>query len=170
MHSVHILHIVPCILCILCIFWMEKSFAGFSLFIATTAWSPITGPSCSRTTAYNHHHRLLIYRRKLRESQLFLDTWQRILSLYYPLEQEEGVTVWRTLESHTKLVLVHGVRRLLWIGTELARLKWKNKLEYAKYAKYAEYDLVFYGRCILPALKHRHSCGIACQCLSLYGF
>jgi hypothetical protein len=32
---------------------MKKSFAGFSLFIATTAWSPIPGPSRSRTTTYN---------------------------------------------------------------------------------------------------------------------
>ena len=197
MHILHIFLHIQCIfvcifICIFCIFYRcivrifcilyttycaycaysgsKKPFSGFSLFIATTAWSPIPGPSCSRTTTYNHHRRLLIYRRKLRESLLHLDAWQRVLSLQHPLEQEEGVPVWRTLESHTKLVLVHGIRRLFWIGTELARLKWKNKLEYAKYAKYAEYHLVFFGPCTLPALKHRHSRGTACQCPSLYVF
>jgi len=54
--------------------------------------------------------------------------------------------------------------------TYKTRLKWKNKLEYAKYAKSAEYHLVFFGPCTLPALKHRHSRGTACQCPSLYGF
>ncbi len=130
---------------------MKKSFTGVSLFIATTAWSPIPGPSCSRTTTYNHHHYLLIYRRKLRESQPLLDSWRRVLSLSYPPEKEEGIPVWRTLESQTNLVLVHSVRRLRSI----------NKLEYAKYSKYAEYDLIFVGPCTLPALKHRHTRGTA---------
>jgi len=95
MHILHIFLHIQCIfvcifICIFCIFYRcivrifcilyttycaycaysgsKKPFSGFSLFIATTAWSPIPGPSCSRTTTYNHHRRLLIYRRKLRES------------------------------------------------------------------------------------------------------
>ncbi len=81
------------------------------IFYATISWSPNSGPSCSRTTNYNYHHCLLIYCRKLRESQPLLDAWRRVLSLSHPPKQEEGVPVWRTLESHTKLVLVHGVHR-----------------------------------------------------------
>ncbi len=78
------------------------------------------------------------------------DAWRRVLSLSHPPEQEEGVPVWRTLESRTKLVLVHGVRRRLQIDTDPARLRLINKLEYAKYAEYAEYDLIFVGPCTLP--------------------
>ncbi len=155
MHIVHIVHIVHSTLCILCIFWMKKSFTGVSLFIATTAWSPIPGPSCSRTTTYNHHHWLLIHRRKLRESQPPFEALRRVLSLQHPPEQEEGVPawVWRTLESHTKLVsvLVHGVLRWLQVDTDPARLRSINKLEHAKYAKYAENDLIFVGPCTFPA-------------------
>ena len=140
MHSVHILHIVPCILCILCIFWMEKSFAGFSLFIATTAWSPIPGPSFSRTTTYNHHHSLLIYRKKIRERQPILVVWRRVSSWSLPLE-EEGVPVWRTLESHTGLGIVHGARRQLQVDTRPPRMRLTNKSGYVEYVKYAKYAI-----------------------------
>ncbi len=84
MHIVHIMHnvhIVQCILCIMCIFRMKNVILRVLLFIATIAWSPSSGPSCSRITTYNHHHCLLIYRRKLRESQPLLDAWLRVLSL-----------------------------------------------------------------------------------------
>ncbi len=117
---------------------------------------------------HNHHYYLLIYRRKLRESQPLLDAWRRVLSLSRPAEQEEDVPVWRTLELHTKLVLVHGISRRL--HTDPARLRLIDKSKYAKYAKYAKYDLVFVGPCTLPALKQRHTRGTACQCLSLHGF
>ncbi len=149
MHIVHIVHILD----------KQKSLSGFLSFIATTAWSPIPGPSCSRTTTYNHHHCSLIYRRKLRESQPILVAWQRLLSLLHPQEQKEGVPLLRILESHTRLVLVHGVRWRLQIRTDPARLRSINKSKYAKYAKYAKYDLVSVGPCTLPALKHRRTCG-----------
>ncbi len=89
-----------------------------------------------------HYHCLLIYRRKLRESQPLLDAWRRVLSLSQPPEQEECVPVWRTLESRTNLVLFHGVRRRLQIDTDQGRMRSRNKSKYAKHAKYAKYDLV----------------------------
>ena len=95
------------------------SFSRSALFIAAIAWSPIPGPSCSRTTIYNHHHRSPIYHRKHQESQPILIAWRRVLSRSRPLEPEEGVPVWRTLESHTRLVLVHGARRRLRNWTHL---------------------------------------------------
>ena len=64
--------------------------AWLSMFLATIAWSPIPGPSCLRTTTYNHHHCSLICRRKLRESQLIPDAWQKVLFQSLQLEQEEG--------------------------------------------------------------------------------
>ena len=109
---------------ILYLFVMEK--ARPSLFIATIAWSPIPGPSCLRTTTYNHHHCSLICSRKLWESRLIPDAWQTVLFQSLQLEQEEGVPVWRTLESHTRLVLSHGARRLLQIDTDPARLRSTN--------------------------------------------
>ena len=115
--------------CILFSFTMEK--AQPSLFIATIALSPIPGPSCLQTTTYNHHHCSLICRRKLLESQLIPDAWQTVLFLSLQLEKEEGVPVWRTLESHTRLVLSHGARRLLQIDTDPARLRSTNNSEYA---------------------------------------
>ena len=148
---------------------MEK--AWLSMFIATIAWSPIPGPSCLRTTTYNHHHCSLICRRKLQESRLIPDAWQKVLFQSLQLEQEEGVPVWRTLESYTRLGLSHGARRLLQIDTDPARLRSSNnKSEYAKYAKYAKYDLISCGHCTLPAQKHRHNHGTAYLCLSSYGF
>ena len=148
---------------------MEK--ARPSLFIATIAWSPIPGPSCLQTTTYIHHHCSLICRRKLLESRLIPDAWQTVLFQSLQLEQEEGVPVWRTLESHTRLVLSHGARRLLQIDTDPARLRSTyNKSEYVQYAKYAKYDLISSGHCTLPAQKHRRNHGTACLCLSSYGF
>ena len=127
MHIVHIVHIVQCILCILCIFWMKKSFTGFSLFIATTAWSPIPGPSYLRTTTYIHHHCSLICSMMLQESLLILDAWQRVLSRLHPQGPEEGVSEWRILESHTRLVLAHGARRSLQIDTVQPTLWYTHK-------------------------------------------
>jgi hypothetical protein len=85
------------------------------------------------------------------------------------LEQEEAVPVWRTLESHTRLVLVHGARRPLQIDTDPPRLRSMNISENAEY-EYAKYDLVSVGLCTLPALKYRRTRGTAYQWLSLYGF
>ncbi len=111
-------------LCILCIFTMRKSCSRHSLFISTIAWSPIPGPSCSCTTTYNHCSCSQIYCRKLQESQQILDAWRRVLFWWRPLpvEQEEGTPVWRTLESHTRLVLVLCVCRSLQIDTDPPRL------------------------------------------------
>jgi hypothetical protein len=134
MHIVHIVHILD-----------EKVI--HRVFIVYCHYCLVPHPRAQLVT-YHHlqpSQLLLIYCRKLRESQPLLDPWRRVLSLSHPPEQEEGVSVWRTLESHTKLVsvLVHGVRRRLQIDTDPARLRSINKLEYAKYAKYAEYDLIF---------------------------
>ena len=148
---------------------MEKALP--LLFIATIAWSPIPGPSCLRTTTYNHHHCSLICHRKLQESRLIPDACQTVLIQSLQLEQEEGVPVWRTLESHTRLVLSHSTHRLLQIDTDPARLRSTyNKSEYVQYAKYAKYDLTSGVHCTLPAQKHRRNHGTACLCLSLYGF
>ena len=148
---------------------MEK--ARPLLFIATIAWSPIPGPSCLRTTTYNHHHHSLFCSRKLQESRPIPDAWQKVLFLSLQLEQEEGVPVWRTLDSHTRLVLFHGARRLLQIDTDPARLgSTNNNSECAQYAKYAQYNLISGGHCTLPAQKQSRNRGTACLCLSLYGF
>ncbi len=84
MHILHISVDAYCAYCTYCtlhivhiVHFLDEKSLSVSLFIATTAWSPISGPSCSRTTTYNHHHCLLIYLRKLRESQPCLDAWRR---------------------------------------------------------------------------------------------
>jgi hypothetical protein len=99
------------------------SFTRPALFVAAIALSPIPGPSCSRTTIYNHHHCFPICHRKHHQSQPILVAWRRVLSRSRPLEPEEGVPVWRILESHTRLVLVHGARRRLQIDTDPPRLR-----------------------------------------------
>ena len=65
--------------------------------------------------------------------------------------------VLRKLESHRRLVLVHGVRRRLQIDTDPPRLRSIDKSEYAQYVKYAKYDLISVGPCTLPAQRRRHT-------------
>jgi hypothetical protein len=172
MHIVHIKHIVICMLCILCIFWIKKVI--IRVFLVYCHYCLVPHP---RAQLFTYHH--------LQPSPLFSDLSQKapgksadsrlvakdiVPGLSHPQEQEEGVQVWRKLESHTKLVLVHGISRRLQIDTDPARLRSINKSKYAEYAKYAKYDLVSMGPCTLPAPKHRRTRGTACQFLSLYGF
>jgi hypothetical protein len=117
-----------CIFCIFCIYWMNivlihKENSMTFIVYCNYCFVPIPGPSCLRTTTYNHHHCSLICCSKLWESQPIPYAWQKVLFPSLQLEQEEGVPVWRTLESHTRLVLFHGVCRLLQIDTDPAMLR-----------------------------------------------
>ncbi len=160
MHIAHIVHILD-----------EKVI--HRIFIVNCPYCLVPHP---RAQLFTYHHLqpsplFADLSQKLRERQPLLNAWRRVLSLSHPPEQEDGVPVWRTLESHTKLVLVHGVtvNGRLQIDTDPARLRSINILEYTKYAKNSEYDLLFLGPCTLPALKRKRTRGTACQCLSLYG-
>ena len=87
------------------------------------------------------------------------------------LEQEEGDRVWRTLESHTRRVVVHGARRLLQIATQADVDKNQFRIsEYALCVQYAKNNLVFVGLCTLPAQKHWHTRGTAYQRQFFYEF
>jgi hypothetical protein len=106
----------------------ENTCTSVSQFIDTIAWFPIPGPSYLRTTTYIHHHCSLICSMMLQESLLILVAWQRVLSRLHPQGPEEGVSEWRILESHTRLVLAHGARRSLQIDTVQPTLWYTHKM------------------------------------------
>ena len=82
-HILHALHILSTSL-------IAVSFVVYSVI----AWSPIQGPSCSRTTTYIHCHCSDFCHKKLQESLMILFACHRVLSLSHPLEQQEEVPVW----------------------------------------------------------------------------
>jgi hypothetical protein len=55
-----------------------------------------------------------------------------------PTGKKEADPVWRTLEWHTRLELIHGARRPWLTGTHPTML-WNIQSKYAKYVKCAEY-------------------------------
>jgi hypothetical protein len=112
---------------IFCIFWVQVSFQCLSLFILIIAWSPIQGPSCSRTTTYIHRHCSDFCHKKLQESLMILFACHRVSSLSHPLEQLEDVPVWSWLKWHTTLALVPCARRWLRIDMSPSRLNWETK-------------------------------------------
>jgi hypothetical protein len=105
MHSMHSMHtmrsfaycgyrFILVIFYIFCIFCVQVSFQCLSLFIPIVAWSPIQGPSCSRTTTYIHRNCSGFCHKKLQESPLILFACQTVSSLFHQLEQVEDVPVW----------------------------------------------------------------------------
>ncbi len=70
----------------------QFSFNWFTV-LATIVWFPIPGPSCWRTTTYNHHCCSLFYHRQPRENPLTLFACWTVLSLSCPLEPEGVVPV-----------------------------------------------------------------------------
>jgi len=131
--------LVICILCILCIQFyfghilhilhiLSTSLIAVSFVVySVIAWSPIQGPSCSRTTTYIHCHCSDFCHKKLQESLMILFACHRVSSLSHPLEQQEDVPVWSWLEWHTTLVLVPCARRWLRIDMRSPRLRWETK-------------------------------------------
>jgi hypothetical protein len=75
------------------------------------AWFPMTGPSCSHNTTDIRHGRPVSYHTLRPESQLISLASGRGSFHYLPPGQEEAAPVWRTLEQHTRLELIHGARR-----------------------------------------------------------
>ncbi len=75
------------------------------------------------TTIYNRQRRPWFCRRLRQESPLTLFAFQRESFRSAPLEQVEAVPVWRKLELHTRLEIVHGARRRWLIDTRF----WKEK-------------------------------------------
>ncbi len=81
-----------------------------------------------RAQLFTYHHLqppppFANYRRKHQERQPILVAWQRVLSRSRRMESEEGGPIWRTAESHTRLVPVYGAGRRLQIDTDPPRLK-----------------------------------------------
>ncbi len=90
-----------------------------SNLLSIIALFPSWGPSCSHTTTCYCFCCPLFYHKKRLESRLILFASSTVLSLHYQLEQEAAPPVWRTLESHTRLVLIHGARIRWWTGTSM---------------------------------------------------
>ena len=105
-----------------------------SQFIATIACFPMWGPSCLRTTTYIHRHCYGIYHRQLLENRLILSAFQRVSFQSLPVEQVVGVQVWRILEWHTVLVIVHGARTRWWTHTHQPML-WQKGFKICKICK-----------------------------------
>ncbi len=84
---------------------------------STIALIPSWGPTCSRTTTCNCFCRPLFGRRKRLECRQLLFESRMVSSLYCRLEQAAAFPVWKTLESHTRLVLIHCAHIWWWTGT-----------------------------------------------------
>ncbi len=84
---------------------------------------PSWGPSCSRTTTCNCLCRPYLFRKKRLESRLLPFASCSVSSLYCQQEQEATFPVWRTLESHTRLALIHGARIRWWTDTHPTKLR-----------------------------------------------
>jgi hypothetical protein len=82
------------------------------------AWSPMTGPNCSHTTTNIRHGRPVSYHNLRPECQPIPLASGRGSFQYRPLGQEEAAPVWRTLEQHTRLGLIHGARRRWLTGSQ----------------------------------------------------
>ncbi len=130
-------------------------------------------PSCQHRllTPYQLGYPLFC-RKKGLESQLLFAS-RTVSSMYCRLEQEAAFPEWRTLESYTRLVLIHGARIQWWSGTHPTKLcndqlKLQTYAVYAQYTEYAEYNLVSGDLCIPPALKHMHIRVSSFQHRSLY--
>ncbi len=118
-------YFIACILCLFSILQMhilhivrihnEKILLQIFIVYCRYCLVPIPGPSCSYTT-YNQHRRLLIYRSQLRESLPILVAWRRV-------SVAPTTTRGRTLESHTRLVIVLGAPRRQQIDTDPSRLR-----------------------------------------------
>ena len=129
-HMLHNIFIFICILlCIFCIYMINMHMQidfddlkclspGLHCLFQLLLGPPSQGPAV-HVPPSTTIDRSPIYHRKHQESQPILVAWRRVLSRSRPLEPEEGVPVWRTLESHTRLVLVHGARRRLRNWTHL---------------------------------------------------
>ncbi len=89
------------------------SFSRPALFIAAISWSPIPGPSCSRTTTVLPPTTITTVRYLWQKAPEKSADSRRMANLQRSrrLEPEEGDPIWRTAESHTRLVLVHGAGR-----------------------------------------------------------
>ena len=94
--------------------WLMVSPSSLLLLLVPPCEGPVVNVP---PTTYNHRRCYGIYRRQLLESRLILFACQRVLSRSLPVEQVEGVPVWRKLEWHTTLVIVHGARKRLWTDT-----------------------------------------------------
>ena len=112
------------------------------------------------------------YRMLRQESPLTLFAFQRETFFSAPLKQVGAVPVWRKLELHTRLAIVHGARRQWWIDTypPILERERHDHAKYAKYAEYAKYDLISVVLCTPPAQKQKHTRAPASQRRSLYGF
>ena len=165
-----------CILCILCIFCILRKGMIFHLdyfsFIVFIASFPIPAPSCWCTTIYSRQRRPWFYRMLRQKSPLTLFTFQRESFRSAPLKQVEAVPVWRKLELHTRLEIVHCASRRWRIDTypPILERERHDHAKYAKYAEYAEYDLISVVLCTPPAQKQKHFRAPASQRWSLYGF
>ncbi len=112
-HILHILHMHK-----------ERFLAsGVSFFalamLQVIAWSPMTGPSCSHTTTDIRLGRLVSYHNLRPVSPLIPLASGRGSLQYCPPGQEEAAPVWRTLEQHTRLELIHGAHRRWLTGWHL---------------------------------------------------
>ena len=89
-----------------------------------------------------------------------------------PLKQVGAVPVWRKLELHTTLEIVHCACRRWWIDTypPILERERNDHAKYEKYAEYAKYDLISVVLCTPPAQKQKHTRAPASQRRSLYGF
>ena len=136
-----------------------------------------------------HHSAQLLTNHHLQPSAPSLDLWtfitccarkvswlsfafQRESFLSAPLKQVGAVPVWRKLELHTRLEIVHCARRRWRIDTypPILERERHDHAKYAKYAEYAKYDLISVVLCTPPAQKQKHTRAPASQRRSLYGF
>ncbi len=104
--------------------------------LSIIALFPSWGPSCccSRTTTCYSLCSPLFYHKKHLESMLLLFASPTVSSLYCWLEQEAASPVWRTLESQTRLVLIHCAGKPWWAGTHPTKLCINQTESYTEYA------------------------------------
>ncbi len=138
-----------CILCIFVIIWHILHILSVALPVcrpAESATDPLGmrsiialfpslwGPSCSRTNTCYSLCSPLFYHKKRLESVLLLFASRTVLSLYCRREQEAASPVWKTLESHTRLVLIYCARKRWWTGTHPTKLCINQTESYTEYA------------------------------------
>ena len=101
------------------------SFSRSALFIAAIAWSEVGPPSQGPGVHVPPPTTITAVQYLLQKAPEKSADSRRMANLRWSrrLEPEEGDPIWRTTESHTRLVLVQGARRRLQIDTDPPRLR-----------------------------------------------